>query len=85
MITCREFVDLLCDYLSGDLAPARRADVERHLRECPPCVAYAETYRITIHLARRLPCPPPPPEVLERLRGAVAARLKQGPGAAPPV
>jgi anti-sigma factor RsiW len=80
MITCDELVDLLYDFLAGELPPARRADVEQHLRVCPPCVACCETYRITVHLARRLPCPPPPPDVLERLRGAVAARLRQDPG-----
>jgi anti-sigma factor RsiW len=83
MITCGELADLLYDFLDGSLAPSRRDAVERHLRECPPCLAYTETYRITVKLARNLPSPPPPPEVLERLRGAVAARLKQDPGTSP--
>jgi anti-sigma factor RsiW len=79
MITCRELVDLLCDFVAGDLPPDRRDDVERHLRDCPPCLAYCETYRITIQVARRLPCPPPPPEVMDRLRTAVQASLRSPP------
>jgi anti-sigma factor RsiW len=79
MITCREFIDLLYDFVADELSPQRREEIERHLRDCPPCLAACETYRITIRVASRLPCPPPPPEVMDRLRGAVEASLRQPP------
>jgi anti-sigma factor RsiW len=79
MITCRDLVDLLYDFVSGELAPERRQEIERHLRDCPPCLAYCETYRITIRVANRLPCPPPPHEVMARLRTAVQASLHAQP------
>jgi anti-sigma factor RsiW len=81
MITCTELVALLYEIVADELAPPRRDDVAQHLQECPPCVAYLESYRITVRLCRRLPCPPPPPKVMERLRGTVEARLKEAPGA----
>jgi anti-sigma factor RsiW len=84
MIICRDLVDLLYDFVSGELAPERREEVERHLRDCPPCLVYCETYRITIRVARRLPCPPPPPEVMARLRSAVQASLQTPPPPRPP-
>jgi anti-sigma factor RsiW len=77
MITCHELLGLLYEIVADDLAPPQRDDVEQHLQECPPCVAYLESYRITVRLCRRLPCPPPPAEVMERLRGAVEARLRE--------
>ena len=77
MITCRELSELLYDYVADELAPPRRDAVAQHLQECQPCLAYWESYRVTIHLARRLPCPPPPPDVLDRLRSRVEACLKE--------
>jgi anti-sigma factor RsiW len=51
-MNCREFTDFLDDYLFGNLAPAERAEFDRHLAECPFCVAYLATYRETIRLGR---------------------------------
>jgi mycothiol system anti-sigma-R factor len=68
MITCREIVELLIDYLDGELPEDRRQHLEQHLDLCPPCLTYLETYKVTIRLTRRLPCEPPPPELLERLK-----------------
>lgn len=77
MITCHELVDLLYEFVADELAAPKRDLVERHLQECRPCLAYWESYRITVALARRLPCPPPPPDVLERLRSALESCLQE--------
>jgi anti-sigma factor RsiW len=53
-VTCREFVEVLTDYLDGALEPAERADVERHLVICRGCANYAEQMRSTIGLLGRL-------------------------------
>ncbi len=79
MITCRELMDLLCDFVDGDLPPELHVHVAQHLRDCPPCNAYCETYRLTIHLCRRLPCPPPPPDAMRRLEAAVSAHMRMPP------
>jgi anti-sigma factor RsiW len=71
-MNCRILVELLIDFVSGDLSPDHRALVEQHLSQCPPCVTYLETYRITIKLTRQLPCQPLPPQLAERLRRALA-------------
>jgi len=71
MISCREFVELLIDFLDGELPEERRLIIEYHIRKCPPCNAYLETYKTTIRLTRSLPCAPPPPELWERLRAAM--------------
>jgi anti-sigma factor (TIGR02949 family) len=44
-ISCREVVDFLDRYLTGELDPDEVARFERHLSECPPCVAYMHTYQ----------------------------------------
>jgi anti-sigma factor RsiW len=73
MITCRELADCLCDLVAGELPPPRRADVEQHLRVCPPCVALLESYQVTIRLARQLPPAPMPPRLVSRLQAALQA------------
>ena len=51
-LTCREFVEFLDDYIAHDLAGDALASFEKHLSDCPPCVAYLETYRESIRMSR---------------------------------
>lgn len=51
-ITCRELIDFLHLYLSGELPPDRATEFERHLAVCPSCVAYIQTYREAAALGR---------------------------------
>ena len=53
-LTCREFVEVLTDYLEGALEPAERAELERHLVICRGCSNYTEQMRSTIGLLSRL-------------------------------
>jgi len=51
-MTCRDFVDFLMQYLSGELSPAEQSVFDQHMAECPACVAYLRTYRETIRLEK---------------------------------
>ena len=53
-LTCREFVEVLTDYLEGALEPAERAELERHLVICRGCSNYAEQMRSTMSLLSRI-------------------------------
>ena len=53
MLTCREFVEFLDDYLEGRLPEHVVAHFHEHLSQCPSCVAYAGTYQDTVRLARK--------------------------------
>lgn len=77
MITCRELVELLSDFLDGELAPEQRLVVEQHLGQCPGCVVYVETYQLTIQMTRRLPGTPLPAELEVRLR-IMIERIQRG-------
>lgn len=52
--TCREVVDLVTDYLEGQMAADERERFERHLAICPSCVTYLEQIRLTIVAAGSL-------------------------------
>ena len=54
-IACREFVELVTDYLEGALDPVTAASVERHLALCPHCVTYVEQMRETISAVGHVP------------------------------
>ena len=71
MITCRELAELLIDFVSDELPPEHRTHVEQHLKRCPPCVVYLETYQLTIRLTRKLQCHPLPEHLADRLRRAL--------------
>jgi anti-sigma factor RsiW len=72
-ITCREVVDFLDRYLAGGLEPDEVAKFERHLSECPPCVAYMHTYDEAARLGRAVlrPADEAPEDVPEDLVQAI--------------
>jgi len=74
-VTCEELIDFLHAYLDGELAEERRRLFERHLERCPSCVAYLESYRSTIALARESAAPvePEPAELPDELVQAILA------------
>ena len=79
-MNCRELVQLLCEFIDGDLTAEQVREIEEHLCGCPPCGIYVETYRLTITLTKKLPCKPLPPQVAERLRAVVAKAKAQEDG-----
>jgi hypothetical protein len=77
-MTCRELAELLFEYTQGELDPDLCEHITRHLSLCPPCVAYMESYRITIQLTRKLPDAPMPPELVQRLQEAMRSFKEHG-------
>jgi anti-sigma factor RsiW len=76
MISCRELVELLCDYVSDELPPERRDHVDKHLGHCPSCAAYFQSYTAVINLSGRLPTTPLPPHLARRLSDALGSHQK---------
>ena len=61
-VTCREFVEVLTDYLEGVLDAHERAEIERHIVICRGCSNYIEQMRSTIDLLGRIAAEAPPDE-----------------------
>jgi anti-sigma factor RsiW len=51
-VTCQELVEFLMKYLDGELSAGEQSRFERHLEECPDCVAYVATYQETVRLGK---------------------------------
>jgi len=52
MICCKECLDLLYDYLDNQLDSETHANLEEHFQDCPPCVAFLNTYKSTTKICR---------------------------------
>jgi anti-sigma factor RsiW len=73
-VTCRHLIEFLADYLDGTLPDKQRDDFIEHLRLCPPCVRYLDTYEATIRLekdamksAGAQPLPEMPPDLVKAI------------------
>jgi anti-sigma factor RsiW len=85
MTTCRELIEFLMGYLDAELPPEQRAAFDAHLRVCPPCRAYVDTYAEAIRLGKAAgvgELPATPPESL--IRAILDARRRQGREHSPP-
>tara|TARA_Y100001936_G_scaffold107501_1_gene105619 strand:- start:2536 stop:2775 length:240 start_codon:yes stop_codon:yes gene_type:complete len=52
MICCKECLDLLYDYLEGSLNAETTNLLEEHFEDCPPCIAFLNTYKATSKICR---------------------------------
>ncbi|HSD76360.1 MAG TPA: zf-HC2 domain-containing protein [Solirubrobacteraceae bacterium] len=66
-LVCREFVELVTDYLEDALPEAERDRMESHLAECDGCTLYLEDMRRLIGSLHAAPEPPPDPATREAL------------------
>lgn len=76
MGSCQEVLQLLTEYLEGDLTPEEQAEFERHMEGCSPCRAFLHTYAKAGALSRAaLREADIPTELQERVRVFLRARL----------
>ena len=66
-LSCRELVELVTDYLDGELDPDSRARFEAHLNDCDGCAAYLEQIRSTVRMLGTAPEAALTPEMRDRL------------------
>jgi anti-sigma factor RsiW len=69
-VTCQEIVELVTDYLEGDLPADEMSLFEQHLNLCDGCVAYVTQMRTTVATVGRLREEDVPVETRERLLAA---------------
>jgi anti-sigma factor RsiW len=63
-LVCREFVELVTEYLEGTLPAEERARFEAHLGECDGCAGYLADLRAVATTLRETA--PPPPDAATR-------------------
>ena len=55
VLSCREIVELVTDYLEGAMEPGPREEFEAHLALCPGCAEYVTQMRTTIQAIGHVP------------------------------
>ena len=75
---CRTLLLELSQYLDGELTPARRRTIERHVAECECCGTMAARLRKAVAACRAAGNRRPPRDVRSRAAGRVRALIAQG-------
>lgn len=75
MLTCKEFLNELSDFLDESLDAEIRAKLERHITECPNCWVIADTTRKTIQIYKGMEPYPIPEDVQARLMRALERKM----------
>ncbi|MGE5247872.1 MAG: zf-HC2 domain-containing protein [Verrucomicrobiota bacterium] len=80
---CTEFQEQLSDFQDGTLPADAAAELSSHLRACGDCAEVARTLEGLRDHLRSLPPLPAPPELLPRIREAIAREAAAAAPAAP--
>ena len=75
MLTCRDFLAELSDYLDDRTDAELRAKLERHISECPNCWVIADTTKKTIQIYKGMEPVPIPQDVESRLMQALEKKM----------
>lgn len=80
MLTCKDFLNELSEYLDESTDRELRAKLAQHIAECPNCWVIADTTRKTIQVFKGYDAYPIPKDVEERLMQALEKKMaaKQG-------
>lgn len=73
-LVCQQLVELVTDYLEGDLDPQQRQAVEAHLGLCGDCAGYVAQVRRMLELTREDTPDRLPDEMVDRLTSAFRSR-----------
>lgn len=52
MICCKECLELLSDYMDGELDPQISSSLDEHFQDCPPCIAFLNTFKTSTNICR---------------------------------
>jgi len=75
LLTCREFLAELNDFLDETTKVEIRAKLERHLAECPNCWVVCDTTRKTIQVYKGMSACAIPEDIHSRLMAAVERKM----------
>jgi len=78
LLTCKDFLNELSDYLDESADATLRTKLEQHISECPNCWVIADTTKKTIQIYRGMDPYPIPSDVESRLMKALEKKIAAG-------
>jgi len=76
LLTCKQFLEELSDYLDESLDPQQRSELQKHVNECPNCWVVCDTTEKTLKVFKGREPQPVPPAIEARLLEAIQKRCK---------
>ena len=78
MLTCKDFLNELGDYLDESLDPEIRARLHQHVTQCPNCWVILDTTQKTIKVYKGLEPQSIPQDIHSRLMSALQKKMAVG-------
>jgi len=75
LLTCKDFLHELSDFLDEAMDRELRAKLEKHIAECPNCWVIADTTKKTIQIYKGMDPQPVPEDVEQRLMAALERKI----------
>jgi len=75
LLTCKQFLSELSDFLDENTGVEERAKLEQHMAECPNCWVVCDTTRKTIQVFNGMRSCSIPDDVHSRLMAAVERKI----------
>ncbi len=75
LLTCKDFLTELGDYLDETVDARTRAHLEEHITECPNCWVVADTTKKTVKIFQGMEPYPIPADVESRLMAALEKKI----------
>ncbi len=76
LVTCKDFLQELNDFLDERLDPNLRKELERHVSECPNCWVLCDTTEKTLKVFKGMEPQQVPPEIHARLLEALERKMQ---------
>ena len=78
MLTCKDFLHELSDFLDERTDAELRSKLEAHIAECPNCWVITDTTKKTIQIYKGMEPYPIPADVESRLMNALEKKIAAG-------
>jgi anti-sigma factor RsiW len=75
LLTCKEFLSELSEFLDESTPPAEREKLQQHMAACPNCWVVCDTTRKTIQVYRGMKSCSIPDDIHTRLMAAVERKI----------
>lgn len=82
LLTCKDFLSALNEYLDETEDAELRREVERHINECPNCWVVFDTTKKTLKVFKGVDLHPLPEDVHRRLMERIHQRIGRSPDGA---
>ena len=74
---CEQINELIFDYVTDRLSPSLTHEFEQHLRICPDCVNFLNTYKKTVSVARSVKSTAMPAKVRNNVLALLRKKMQR--------